>query len=194
MPGSWGFSEHWVVGVWVGNDDGTPMNRVTGGGLPAEIWSDFVEGGGCALPRWNRSAQPTDPAADTPPGGPQGKQPGRAGWWRKPHPTCDVQACSRRYLAPSGVRLPPIRPYNGQRRMCDIGEPNAAQPQTQSNAVLVFTPGAERANGPPAQPRRAGNRPEKLQRAGLPPAPIGPSRASDCSYQPYRGPRRICQR
>ncbi len=31
-----------VVGVWVGNDDNTPMNGVTGGELPARIWHDFV--------------------------------------------------------------------------------------------------------------------------------------------------------
>lgn len=31
-----------VVGVWVGNDDNTPMNGVTGGELPARIWRDFV--------------------------------------------------------------------------------------------------------------------------------------------------------
>ncbi|WP_162301401.1 transglycosylase domain-containing protein [Cognatilysobacter segetis] len=33
-----------VVGVWVGNDDGTPMKRVTGGSLPARIWRDFMKG------------------------------------------------------------------------------------------------------------------------------------------------------
>jgi penicillin-binding protein 1A len=31
-----------VVGVWVGNDDGRPMKRVTGGGLPALIFRDFI--------------------------------------------------------------------------------------------------------------------------------------------------------
>jgi penicillin-binding protein 1A len=31
-----------AVGVWVGNDDNAPMNGVTGGGLPAEIWRDFT--------------------------------------------------------------------------------------------------------------------------------------------------------
>ncbi|HVF36069.1 MAG TPA: penicillin-binding transpeptidase domain-containing protein, partial [Candidatus Saccharimonadia bacterium] len=31
-----------VVGVWVGNDDNTPMKRVTGGTLPARIWGDFM--------------------------------------------------------------------------------------------------------------------------------------------------------
>ena len=38
-----GFDDHLVVGVWVGNDDHSPMNRVTGGSLPAKIWKEFVE-------------------------------------------------------------------------------------------------------------------------------------------------------
>ncbi|HEX6141773.1 MAG TPA: PBP1A family penicillin-binding protein [Geminicoccaceae bacterium] len=37
-----GFIEGAVVGVWVGNDDGRPMDRVTGGGLPALIFKEFV--------------------------------------------------------------------------------------------------------------------------------------------------------
>ncbi|WP_233247487.1 transglycosylase domain-containing protein [Caulobacter endophyticus] len=37
-----GFTGDLVVGVWVGNDDHSPMNGVTGGGLPAQIWRDFV--------------------------------------------------------------------------------------------------------------------------------------------------------
>jgi penicillin-binding protein 1A len=31
-----------AVGVWLGNDDNTPMDGVTGGGLPAEVWRDFT--------------------------------------------------------------------------------------------------------------------------------------------------------
>lgn len=38
-----GFTADLVVGVWVGNDDGTPMNNVTGSGLPAEIWARFMK-------------------------------------------------------------------------------------------------------------------------------------------------------
>jgi penicillin-binding protein 1A len=38
-----GYTADLVVGVWVGNDDGTPMKTVTGGGLPARIWHDFME-------------------------------------------------------------------------------------------------------------------------------------------------------
>jgi penicillin-binding protein 1A len=37
-----GFAGNLVVGVWVGNDDSSPMNRVTGGSLPAEIWATFM--------------------------------------------------------------------------------------------------------------------------------------------------------
>jgi penicillin-binding protein 1A len=37
-----GFSSDMTTAVWVGNDDGTPMKYVTGGGLPARIWSDFM--------------------------------------------------------------------------------------------------------------------------------------------------------
>jgi penicillin-binding protein 1A len=42
-----GFTPDIVVGVWVGNDDNTPTNRVVGGDLPANIWRDFF---GRALP------------------------------------------------------------------------------------------------------------------------------------------------
>ena len=37
-----GFTEDLVVGVWVGNDDGQPMQKVSGGGLPAMIFRDFM--------------------------------------------------------------------------------------------------------------------------------------------------------
>jgi penicillin-binding protein 1A len=39
-----GFTDALVVGVWVGNDDGRPMSRVTGGGLPARIFREFILG------------------------------------------------------------------------------------------------------------------------------------------------------
>ncbi len=37
-----GFAGDLVVGIWVGNDDNSPMNKVTGGGLPAQMWHDFM--------------------------------------------------------------------------------------------------------------------------------------------------------
>jgi penicillin-binding protein 1A len=33
-----GYTADYVAGVWLGNDDNSPMERVTGGGLPAELW------------------------------------------------------------------------------------------------------------------------------------------------------------
>jgi len=37
-----GFTSDMTAAVWVGNDDNTPMNAVTGGGLPARVWADFM--------------------------------------------------------------------------------------------------------------------------------------------------------
>ena len=37
-----GFAGDLVVGIWVGNDDNTPLPGTTGGGLPARIWRAFM--------------------------------------------------------------------------------------------------------------------------------------------------------
>jgi len=37
-----GFTGEYVTGVWLGNDDFTPMARVTGGSFPAEIWKNYM--------------------------------------------------------------------------------------------------------------------------------------------------------
>jgi penicillin-binding protein 1A len=37
-----GYTGHLVAGVWVGNDDNSPTRKVTGGGLPVDIWSRFM--------------------------------------------------------------------------------------------------------------------------------------------------------
>ncbi|MFC3711863.1 transglycosylase domain-containing protein [Sphingoaurantiacus capsulatus] len=37
-----GFAGDLIVGVWFGNDDNSPMNGVTGRGLPAETWRKFM--------------------------------------------------------------------------------------------------------------------------------------------------------
>jgi penicillin-binding protein 1A len=38
-----GFTSQLVTGVWLGNDDNTPTKRITGGGLPVEVWSQFMK-------------------------------------------------------------------------------------------------------------------------------------------------------
>lgn len=37
-----GYVPDLVTGVWVGNDDFSPMDKVTGGTIPADIWRDFM--------------------------------------------------------------------------------------------------------------------------------------------------------
>jgi membrane peptidoglycan carboxypeptidase len=64
-----GFTPELIVGVWAGNDDNTPTNRVTGGDLPASIWRDFV---GRALPVISK------PAAQVARRGPDGVPEGAA--------------------------------------------------------------------------------------------------------------------
>jgi penicillin-binding protein 1A len=45
-----GFTADYIAGVWVGNDDDTPTRDVTGGGLPARIWRDFMIAAHADLP------------------------------------------------------------------------------------------------------------------------------------------------
>jgi len=37
-----GFTPDYVTGVWVGNDDDRPMNKVVGGDIPASIWRRYM--------------------------------------------------------------------------------------------------------------------------------------------------------
>ena len=50
-----GFAGDLVVGIWVGNDDNRPMEGVSGGGLPARIWRNFM------MQALNLHAAPTVP-------------------------------------------------------------------------------------------------------------------------------------
>ena len=45
-----GYTAHLVAGVWLGNDDGAPTKKVTGGSLPVEIWSRFMRGAHQSVP------------------------------------------------------------------------------------------------------------------------------------------------
>lgn len=38
-----GFVPQLVTGAWLGNDNNTPMNRMTGGWMPAMMWRDFMK-------------------------------------------------------------------------------------------------------------------------------------------------------
>jgi penicillin-binding protein 1A len=46
-----GYTAQMTAGVWVGNDDFQPMDKVTGGTLPAAIWKNFMLAAHLDLPR-----------------------------------------------------------------------------------------------------------------------------------------------
>src|SRR3990170_4111062 len=37
-----GFAGDLVTGVWIGRDDNRPLGKIAGGGVPAQIWRDFM--------------------------------------------------------------------------------------------------------------------------------------------------------
>jgi penicillin-binding protein 1A len=37
-----GFTGDYTTGVWLGNDDGSPMRKIVGGSLPAQLWHDYM--------------------------------------------------------------------------------------------------------------------------------------------------------
>ena len=45
-----GFTADYTTGVWLGNDDNTPMKKITGGSLPAELWHDYMIEAEAGLP------------------------------------------------------------------------------------------------------------------------------------------------
>ncbi|CDN48593.1 Putative penicillin-binding protein pbpC/mrcB-like [Neorhizobium galegae bv. orientalis str. HAMBI 540] len=95
-----GFTERLVVGVWVGNDDDTPMKGVTGGSLPARIWRDFIR------------AAMTEPAPDFDlDKGLATGEPGVA-------PSCNITACSRTYRSFRASDCT-YQPFRGERRLCE---------------------------------------------------------------------------
>ncbi|OAP49464.1 PBP1A family penicillin-binding protein [Sinorhizobium saheli] len=90
-----GFTEPLVVGVWVGNDDETPMADVTGGKLPARIWRNFMTAALAA-------------------GGADAGEAGAAG----SAAACNFRACARAYRSfrPDDCTF---QPYDGPRRLCE---------------------------------------------------------------------------
>lgn len=76
-----GYTGELVTGVWMGNDDSSPMKRVTGGSLPARLWRDFM------IPALDGvAAKPLAPVVEVQPPSGTRKQQGRDSsvpWWRR---------------------------------------------------------------------------------------------------------------
>ncbi|MCB2063728.1 MAG: transglycosylase domain-containing protein [Novosphingobium sp.] len=58
-----GYAGGLVTGVWIGNDDNSPLGGISGGGLPARVWRDFMRAatGEAALPAKPKPRSSPDP-------------------------------------------------------------------------------------------------------------------------------------
>ena len=106
-----GFSDRYVIGVWIGRDDNAPLGDAsTGGGRPASIFSavmsgassDAVAGGEATVAE--RAAALALPAA-------------QAAAAAAAAPQCNVRACSRFYRSFRASDCT-FQPYSGPRRRC----------------------------------------------------------------------------
>jgi membrane peptidoglycan carboxypeptidase len=106
-----GFANDLVVGVWVGNDDRTPMKGITGGALPAQVWRQFVT---AAAPLVGRTKErPAITAPEIPPVSASSQ--------------CDQAACAVRYDSFRAADCT-YQPYSGPRRMCALPPADQASP------------------------------------------------------------------
>jgi penicillin-binding protein 1A len=69
-----GYTSYLVAGVWLGNDDGSPTKKVSGGNLPVEIWSRFMKAAHAGVPvaglpfgTWRNADAPNPDAPLLPP-------------------------------------------------------------------------------------------------------------------------------
>mgnify|MGYP000283023068 CR=1 FL=1 len=58
-----GYTADYATGVWLGNDDNSPMNRVTGGLMPADAWKTYMLAAHKGLKR-RPLADPLNPSND----------------------------------------------------------------------------------------------------------------------------------
>ena len=165
-----GFNETLVVGVWVGNDDHSPMRGVTGGSVPAQIWRRFVEAAGAvARARPHIAAEQTPASAAAPREAITTEGRGSAADFftfraaTPEGPQCDVEACADAYDSFRDSDCT-YQPYRGSRKMCSITEGSMAQVPSDPSCNVDVCSRRYRSFDP-----------------------------TDCSYQPYGGgPRRFC--
>jgi penicillin-binding protein 1A len=128
-----GFNESLVVGIWVGNDDHSPMRDVTGGSLPAVVWKDFMTKAASVLSADKRAPVTGEGA----PGG--SEEPPEAA-------TCDYRACAARYQSFDADDCT-YQPYGGgQRRQCPLAAKAAAQSEFTTRVVEEAAPSSDRCN------------------------------------------------
>jgi penicillin-binding protein 1A len=61
-----GYTGNFVAGVWFGNDDYSPLNRMTGGALPAMTWHEIMQYAHQGIELKNLPGLPPNPAPTAP--------------------------------------------------------------------------------------------------------------------------------
>ena len=207
-----GFDQYFVVGVWVGNDDNSPMDEVGGGSLPAQIWHDFlIEAPNVAQPSATPAApaevpepepEPVETAAtDTP--ARENVEPNENGVVENALPQVEDDGSGGES---DGPRIVAVEPSDG-----------ATVPVIEASEVTASSGGVDLAEesvtrtlqavDPDGDGRLDPDAVELLLREMLGEGGDGPLcnvracerayrsfRESDCTYQPYSGPRKLCTR
>ena len=112
-----GFTDKLVVGVWIGNDDNSPMDAVTGGSLPAEIWREVMLAAGGASAARAPSAESQTPVRVRRGTEVVSTNANRLRNNAAAQPQCDVRACSRAYRSFRASDCT-FQPYSGPRKLC----------------------------------------------------------------------------
>jgi membrane peptidoglycan carboxypeptidase len=112
-----GFNESLVVGVWVGNDDRSPMRGVTGGSAPAAIWKAFMTKAGPMLAK-QAPLETTDKTGQI------------------EQASCNIRACGAKYQSfdPSDCTY---QPHGGPRVRCDKSSARVRQAMSEPSSADV---------------------------------------------------------
>jgi penicillin-binding protein 1A len=133
-----GYTSTLVAGVWLGNDDGSPTKKVSGGNLPTEIWNKFMRAALQGQPPvklygldqggfWNAIAPSSTPTSAIPPSGvlpPMSSADPNAA--RAPH----TASSGPLVLAPANAPAPPARSDGAIRPPANVGG------QSQQNKTI----------------------------------------------------------
>lgn len=166
-----GFNKALVVGVWVGNDDRSPMKGVTGGSLPAEIWKRFVV---AANPLVDRLGAPATVVAPINP-------------LSAKQPLCDQAACAATYQSFRSSDCT-YQPRSGPRRLCDKGNSQISVRPDGSNSSARTD--LDHENSISKRTAKATTRPSSSS-MGLRGSGVGPNSAAPVTEPPARSFRAI---
>ncbi len=133
-----GFNDALIVGVWLGNDDNSPMRHVVGGSLPAAIWKSFMVKATPLIENQPTPVAEQANATETNGAGAQsrafpfksGDQTAQGAPDEASPPQCDIQACSSAYRSFRSSDCT-YRSYSGSRRVCEIGGQPSRRVETE---------------------------------------------------------------